>query len=86
MEDFTLYELEHLAARLRTQPGTLAHTLAAWDDTPLQLRLGVDRLGLVRLRMCKTPHTPAALAIVARYTGANPDALAALLGLEVGHE
>lgn len=75
--------LERFADALRTRPGSLAYTLARWDDVALRLRLGVDRLGLVRLRMCKVPHTPATVAIVATYTGADPEALAALLA-EVG--
>jgi hypothetical protein len=82
--------LDHLAARVATDPLFLANALAEYarseglDDAGLAIALGCPVADLTRLRLCGAPHgdreqVRAGVAAIAARFGLDPSALAAII-------
>lgn len=72
-------QLRRLAKRLESDRGYLACTLAALDDATLGDYLGLDVLGVTRLRLCKEPFNVAGIIQIALYVRCDANKLRTLL-------
>jgi hypothetical protein len=73
-------DLAPVVAAARMYPGSF---LAGWvggaDEEGLAARLGLDRLQMQRLLLCRPPRSAAEAAQIAGFVGAPPAALAEAL-------
>lgn len=79
--------LDHMAARVSTDPWFLAHALAAYQiatgltDDELAACLGCDLVGLTRLRLCRTPADAGEVQAIAEGIGCDVGVLGEVVGV-----